>query len=1158
MFGFKSFAAKTSLEFCNGLSVIVGSNGSGKSNIADAIWWVLGQQNPRLLRVGRAEELIFSGSSTRPPLSVAEVSLVLEDGGEEIELTRRVSRDGENEYFINGSKCRLKDVVSLVSEGNVHPDGFVVIGQGRADEFVVMSPEGRKELLEQVAGVTRYRLRREEALRQLADAEKNLERIADLKAELEARRAELAEAAEKAREYRELHTRLRSLEIAATLDDLCTLRERIAGIEAEARSGRERMEALGKQLADLERALEARGAEKEKLEAELADVLAGLASKRDELNRLSVEVPLAERRISDLENQGRRLESEAAADLKTASELETEAERDAEKAEALLSEARLKEERARNVEENEIPRLRRLRDEKAVGLEARRDELFELLSANANLRNKLTRWRDEIERLTRQASRLQEEVEEAEKKKKQLVEKESQLLSAHKEAASKLDSLLTNLSDMETSVKELKEQRRGLETRKAPLVSELARIKSRRAVLEELAQSFEEFAPGTRAVLKASAEGRLKGIKGAIAEMIRVEPGFEVAVDVALGGALQYIITEDVSAAEAAIQFLKNTNAGRVTFLPRDIVRAFRFSERELALMERFDGVRPLYAVIEIAPEFDNCLRNVAGRVAVAPDVETALALGRRCGFSFKIATITGELFLPGGSLTGGRTKQVGLMQRKAEIRRLDEGASRLKGELEALESQAAELDAGLGELTSRISACRDEITRLQIELNTKESELRQLRLSIAELEKVVEDKRADIKRCTSEVSRLQPELDKLGTALGLGETQEKQLKEAIKTEETEYEAARREVEHYSSICTSLKAEAVSLAREAQSLSERRERLMEEARRLASVAYAKRAEARRVEAERRELIQTLKRHEEDLAKARGETNRLAEREESLRKSIKELEAKLEETNHSYKSLRIVHGKTAASLQAIELELVQRKTEAKSLEEKLGEVPPGTQRIARQLVAEEILSLQKQMEELGQVNPLAEREFRELCDRISTLEAQIEDVNAAKADLYKLVEKIDAEMDRRYVLTAESVRTEFRRIFSQLFEGGEGELVLTDRGVELSVRPPGRKVKGLASLSGGEKAMTGIAALFAMAQVNPSPFHVLDEVDAALDDVNLARFLRYLMNASKRTQFIVITHQRQLMQAANALYGVTVDEPGVSTVVSVKLREVSVV
>lgn len=1154
IWGFKSFAARTNIEFCSGLSVIVGSNGSGKSNIADAIWWGLGQQNPRLLRASKAEQLIFSGSTTRSPLSVAEVAIVLQDEGCEVGFLRRVSRDGENEYYVNGKRCRLKDFMYAVSNCRIHPDSLVVISQGRTDEFLSMSPQERRQLLEQMAGLAKYRMRRDEALRQLADAEAKLVRVLDLRAELEARRAQLAQAAEVARRYREMKSRLAMLEAGATLDELCVAREEMEKAKETAVRVREKMAGLEAELGQQEAALQAAESRKQETQARLEQLNGELTASEQRLASIRTEAVLAEQRLLATAGEIQRLEREVSSEEEAAARLYEEVASGESKVSLLLRNADGKRVEADVLENQEIPRLLDLQRQKAEELEQKRNELFELLNRRASVRNSVITAERELERNAKQVARMCQELEGLAQRKRVL---QTRLDALEKQLAEMSGIADTCQKEYDRASQEaaLLEKRVGeLERQRAVLVSEVARLKSRLSVLQGLVHSLEDFSPGTRAVLRAVADGTLTGIHGALAQLVQVEEGFETAVDVALGAALQFVVTEDVSAAEAAIELLKKTNAGRCTFLPKDTVKGFSFTNRELAAIARYPGVRPLIDVIQVPKEFLVCLQHVAGRVAVAPGLDTALALGRETGFSFKIVTVQGELFNPGGSLSGGRARDYGMTQRRAEIRNIQRELEHKQSELALIESTLADLrQRGRAALEAK-GRLAEEIAGARLRLASLQAELHETRRAIQDTDQRSMDLAAEVERLRSEDEKLRESLNALREDLKSTEAAENELRSAIADLEKQHSSAQHLVQEAAAKLAAARAEVASIQHQAEILSERFASLAQQAAALQESSAKKREKVNALSLERAKLEALLQRLRGEQSAVEAQKQDLAAEAQTLAVSLRDLEEEIGRINRACKALRAAQARLASALGEAEVVLKQREMEVELLEEKLSGLPSGAERVPRQLVADEMARLQQGIAEMGEVNLLAEREFEELCRRIDDLDRQIDDINCSKADLYRVLGRVDAEMDKRYLETFETIRQEFRKTFVELFEGGQADLISTAEGVELSVVPPGRKIREMASLSGGEKAMTGIAALFAMARVNPSPFYVLDEVDAALDDVNLAKFLRYLSNASRHTQFIVITHQKPLMEAADALYGVTAEEPGVSRLVSVRLKE----
>ncbi|MFZ5814494.1 MAG: chromosome segregation protein SMC [Bacillota bacterium] len=1179
IFGFKSFAEKTELEFTPGITAVVGPNGSGKSNVSDAIRWVLGEQSARALRGGQMADVIFAGSDGKRAMGFAQVSLVLDNsdgklgvGFTEVMVTRRVDRSGEGEYFINQVPCRLKDVQDLFLDTGVGKENYSIIGQGKIDEILSSKPEDRRALFEEAAGIARYKTRKREAQRRLEETEQNLLRITDIITELSNNMDSLAEQARKAEVYTGLDAELTRLDQGLLAHQMAAVSARLSRqlelnreLVERARETEARMQA-GEEAAEVARQLV------EALDQELAVLSTRLAEATGRLERAEGKLALGlqEERSALQEQQRINRESEAvSAKIGAATaELAALAER---VAEVEASGARLAAELA-GLEESRREVEAQSQAAQAV-VEERRGRIVAILQAEAEKRNGAQAADRAAEEALRRLSRLAAEREQAEADAAQNRE-----LAAAK-GAERLQ-LEEERVALEGELGRLRAERQGAEQRLQELQQQGGAVReqiqaasSRLGAIEEMINAFEGYQKGTRTVL----QGREKGapwaadVLGAVAELIRTEPRYEKAVEIALGGAIQNLVTATDAGAKAAIEELKRTGGGRATFLPLNTIRAGGFRPEE---EREFKGAPGIIGValdlVRFEERFRPAIASLLGRTLIAEDMDAALAFGRKSGQRYRIVTLDGELLAPGGALTGGSTggQGAGLLSREREREELTARIAELKQELialrqayEAEQGRRNELLARIEEREAALKAVETKITQAEAEAARLAGEARrweQLLATHADQARAIE---AEVAEQRQAAERLRAELEALGA-------ERQGLEEEVARLTAEGQARSSALTERQQAVTQLQVKLAELHEQLRGLSGQRSRLEAE-------RTALEADQAQKEQELAALGERIQQIGADLVLARQESEEAgrAKREleaETGRIQARKLEA-LEQSNNrerEMRSLRRSQTETQNRLQAGEVEEARLRLEQENLTQRLQEqygltpadvadraLPEGEIEFARVRIAE----LREQIRELGPVNLAAIEDYRNAQERLTFLTGQQADLEEAKGSLYRAIEELDRRIKSHFLDSFQVIRREFQRVFQELFEGGKADLHLVDEndlletGIEIIAQPPGKKPQPLSLLSGGERAMTAIALLFALLRTKPTPFVVLDEVEAALDEANVERFGKYLRNyAAGGSQFICITHQRGTMEVADTLYGVTMEGTGVSKVVSVRL------
>ena len=1171
--GFKSFPDKTKITIGEGITGVVGPNGSGKSNISDSIRWVLGETSSKQLRgSGKMEDVIFGGTQSRGAMGFASVALTIDNSdhgldmdADEVTIGRRYYRSGESEYSINGQNVRLKDVYELLLDTGIGRDGYAIVGQGRIAEIVGAKSAERREIFEEASGIAKYRYRKNEAERRLEAAEGNLERLRDILGELEKRVGPLKRDSEKAQQFLELSERRKSLEVTLWVDAIRRANDTVRDQQRKFEAAQADYERLSRQLDEFDEKSAALREEAHQLvlqveqaNADIRAVTEANAGSESEIAVLKNESEHSRFRIDEatgeLERagQGRQsIETEAAGHKAAIEKLHGE---------VAALDARVAELRAE---------LRAL-EEKAAASGQRRDVID---AAIARLQDTATAAKVRAASAQSAKEAAAQRLDEA---KQQAVELENSAAAAEEEkrrAERRLkdaEEAVTRNDNIKAGLKLKLESRRRQQAEAADALQKADKERSNTSqrihILEDLERNMDGYQQSVKAVMRAAAGRRLRGIIGPVAGILTVEKGYETAIETALGFALQNIVVEDQGCARAAIGFLKDERAGRATFLPLDTVQGSRFTGH-------LTGTAEVAAdLVKCDPRYQHIIDNLLGRIIVVEDLSEASTVAKNLGYRNRIVTLDGQVINAGGSFTGGSTaRSVGVFSRKQE---LDE----LRTRLVKLEKKRADAE-------KELEARKAEVDNLTAQLSGAE---------------------AEGMNASSERLRASLELDRLTAAVAQHEENTRSLAAEIEAQQaavTQNETACAEAEaaqgKAEAELNTYNAELAELGESTGSLTAERERITNELsenqmQRLANEkdiglheAALEGLQSRTGEAEARarELNAAI-----EAAKAKIEANALKIAEiERTRGENKEKIAAAEETIRTANAARMEKEAAVARLgqenRALTDErermsgemarLAERRTAAENelndTNTKLWEEYQLTAGEAKELCVEfeSLTELRRSVAEvrgkirgLGNVNVGAIEEYKEVKERYDFLKAQVTDVEKAKSELTRMIAELCSEMEELFTTSFKQINTHFQQIFKELFGGGHARLYLSDEsnvlesGIEIEVSPPGKVIKNLSALSGGEQALVAISIYFAILNVNPAPFCFLDEIEAALDDVNVARYAQYLRRMTDHTQFIVITHRRGTMEAADVLYGVTMQEDGVSKILRLDLDKVS--
>ncbi len=1174
--GFKSFVDKTTVEVDRGLTAIVGPNGSGKSNISDAVRWVLGEQSAKTLRGSKMEDVIFAGTEKRKPLSFAEVSLILDNTSgtlsseySEVMVTRRMFRSGESEYYINKSSCRMKDVHELFMDTGLGRDGYSIVGQGKIDEILSAKSDDRRQVFEEASGISKYRFRKTEAERKLEKTEENLSRVRDILSEITERLEPLRVQSEKAKMYLSYRDALRKTEVSTLLAVIDA--KRIASFENEKllTSAKDEFANAKNEFDSLdEKNKEAYDAVRQK-DSEIEELHGRKSELETKKVSVSGELMLAQNDISNLESNLKLLKLDFEGfDKKREAEILQEAE-----IQKRISD--LEEKKA--TAEKYLEERNKQTDEISVILSNKNRELEEIRVLLSDIEKKESEAKSKSESVQLILSNIENrklsietDIEEATSTKEKLA---GELLfmkereNALKEEADKYKKELFDIGQevIKTSkrVDELKEEYNKLSAK-------AGEKNSKANMLIEMENSLEGYARGVRELIKAKKNKEYHGeFSGTLSSLINVEKKYVSAIESALGNTMQNIVVNEENDAKKAIEYLKENSLGRVTFLVLSAQEKRRLDIEKEVLGN--DGVLCIASdVVEREAFLDNAIEALLGRTVICEDLKSAISLAKKYKYRFKIVTLSGEILQPGGSITGGsQNKSQALLGRKEEIAELKKDATEFLKKADKTEEE-------IYSLSKKLSLRRGEEERKREELSNKESELVHISADISLKEHLLEDAEGREKRFANEKEDLYRQItdaDTLTETLKKDELSARDEKEKTKiqekTKQEEILSVIRQRDEMSSVILSARTD-INTLENSITLEETRKRDCElRIKDLKRENEVKKAQYESIKerinsinallSTRSDATEEIDREidsvKEQITKAQEERKDLEEALEEVRKENKTINDKLlllqeECTRLESKKNRIDYDiENATNRLWDEYELTYNT----ALEYKTD--------ITLSKAQKEIADLKRSIKELGNVNVDAIEEYKEVKERYEFLSGQTKDLEEAKASLLKLISDMTKVMEQQFKERFAIINSEFKTAFIDLFGGGSASVYLADEnnvlesGIEIEIQPPGKKLQNITLLSGGERALTAIALLFAFLKVMPAPFLILDEIESALDDENVYRFADYMKKYNSQTQFIVITHRRGTMEAAEMLYGVTMQEKGVSKLLSMKLSEV---
>ena len=1180
-FGFKSFADRTALDFGAGITAVVGPNGSGKSNISDAVRWVLGEQSAKYLRGSKMEDIIFSGTSKRRPLGVAEVTLVFDNRDhslpldfDEVSITRRLYRSGDSDYQINKKNCRLKDILDLLADTGMGKGAMFLIGQNKIDEILNSRPEDRRSIFEEAAGIARFRMRKKEAARRLDDTANNLTRINDIKSEVESRVEPLRAEAERTTRYNELNGKLRICKLTQFVQKVENIENARAKLQQEQETVNRIFLEKSTEVSRQEALLTGLQQELDALNDQVSHMQAGITEKEKALEAVKGEDAVLDERIGqslrqqeNLEKRNRKLQEQI--DQWTA-QLDALA-REFDVLEAKKNEAA---ELVSRLEKQQAERLQSQKENEAK-IQELTDSNFEDMRKMVELRNEIRMLETAQEQRMNRRNRLKAEVEAAEQRVSDLAEEQRTVTTRKGELEQDVARYMKEGSEQAGKLAERRNVLQSVERKYNECQNRIASAESRLRLLQDMQQSLEGFGSGVKAVVQSRESWRDEVI-GPAAALLSADPEYVTAIETALGAGAQNLVIGSAEAAKQAIRYLKERRAGRATFLPLDTIQEPVLKPEEKALA-KLPGVRGFAAdLLQCEAQVRPAVRFLIGRVLVAETMDFALAAAKKSGFRVRVVTLDGDVVNTGGSLTGGsrQKKESGYLSRERDVKEQEKALRKFNTELlaiqeekEVLEDELAGRDRQLEELRQavqnkniRLTEVKAQAQRIADELKRENEALElaidtrtQLANEYLSVRQLLADKRKPLQEMEAANTEAKSMLDSLQKQIAAD-------KSALETVVLRLQDARVQAET-AAAQRQLKNERMQqLDNDLSRLQNDFDTNAEEREKLAGIVESSKTKKQELAEQTKVLMQELQdilTGQHDYTEQRLELTQkqgaAGEKLRTLRSEQGKAEAKVHQNEVDSARLESDYQNALEQLTSeYKVNLAEAKEEAKAE----GVLEDKSETALRRMQA----ALQRQIEELGPVNPGAIEEYKAVSERYEFLQKQYTDLCEARDKLQSVISEINSGMTRKFKEAFGRINTFFQSTYVQLFGGGTAVLKLTDpedvleSGIDIEAQPLGKKLQSLFLLSGGERALTVIALLFALLSYRPTPFCILDEIDAPLDDANIERFSKFLAGYALHTQFIVITHRKGTMEAAHVLYGVTMEESGVSKILSVKMSD----
>ncbi len=1180
--GFKSFADKISLDFHSGITAVVGPNGSGKSNIGDAVRWVLGEQSAKTLRGSKMEDVIFAGTEHRKPVGFAEVSLTIDNDDNylpvsysEVTITRRVYRSGESEYYINKTSCRLKDIHELFLDTGIGRDGYSIIGQGRVDEILSSKSEDRRLIFEEASGIMKYKVRKQDAERKLNLTEQNLVRINDIINELESQLEPLREQSEAAKKYLTLRESLKELEVNVYLNNIDKLKEKIKEYEIQFKDIRDNIEAEERRL----RSITTQNQQKTELLKNLDEHITEARGKfyliEANLEKNSSEVKLKNEKINSLNTNIVRIKEENSEISSKLELLNTEEKNRQKKIEYLngqYSDFSKKLEKY----QAELDGILSTLDESERQIEMLKSGIMDKLDIQSDKRTQINNIKNHIENLRKRQNSIGTEVyslklekDKDNMKKEDLIESIRNTSILIKHSSEKINELNNEKTELKGTLSDLEKQHGNIRT-------DIQVKTSRHKMLKDMENSMEGYSRSVKEVMTACRQSPElgKGIHGTIAQLVEVDKKYETAIEMTLGSALQNIVTSSEDDAKKAIEFLKRNRVGRATFLPITSVKGKRLDDNTLRRLESCQGFCGVASdLVTSDSAYNGIVLNLLGRVVVTENLDSGISIARKFGYTFRIVTLEGDILSTSGSMSGGSNdhRSSGILSRSREISELENIIEGLKkdeikygAKINDVRQMLLEIDTEFNEYSNKLRdneliKTRDENHLQMIEDNLRKTDAK-IGMLINDKEKMAKQEQETL----LEQQKYEVELEAIETDISETKAVIAEHQEKFKANQTVRDDLHQEI-------TDFKISVNSITESIQSVTENLDRIKGEREALTRSHTRKQEEINKANNEIELLKQEINGLDNSTRSLQNEKtgktleiDRLVEEKKVLEEESTDFIEKLNTTN---KTIHLLH----EEYNRIDIKKAKAEAEMKSIQDRMWDEYELTYSNAVELKKEieniseaqrNISEYRAQIKARGPVNVSSIDEYIKTKERFEFMSVQKNDMEQAKDKLHKIIHEMVQVMKKQFVEQFKLINENFGIVYKELFGGGKAELIISDEdnvlesGIEIEVQPPGKKLQNMMLLSGGERAFTAIALLFAILRLKPTPFCLLDEIEAALDDANVYRFGEYLKKYSHNTQFIMVTHRKGTMESADTMYGVTMQEHGVSKVVSMKMGELA--
>lgn len=1170
--GFKSFANKIVFQFHNGITGIVGPNGSGKSNVADAVRWVLGEQRIKQLRGASMQDVIFSGTETRKPLSYAYVAITLDNSDhqlaidyDEVTVARRIYRSGESEYLINGTPCRLKDVNELFYDTGIGKEGYSIIGQGQIDKILSGKPEERRELFDEAAGIVKFKRRKAAAQTKLENEKHNLVRVNDILSELEKQVGPLEKQSEVAKVYLRKKEELKSLDINVFLLENKRLREQLASAEekynlasTELVETGEKYEGIKEEYERIQQEIESLDTAIEAAREQLTDTGLMRGKLEGEINVLKEQINSAHGSENHLNNRKAALEEEIAGKEQEKQDILTD-KKDTDTQVQEIAEAAAKAKADLEAIQNKITELNN-------NIEAGKNTIIGELNQRATIKSKMGRFDTMMEQINIRKAELNSRLLRAKSDEAAREETVKKLEETFETVTEELRQMTEQEAASELELGNIRENLTGLDAKLRETQTRFHQEQSKLEALTNITERYDGYGGSVKKVMEQ--KEKEKGIIGVVADIIQVEAKYETAIETALGGNIQNIVTDNEETAKHMIGFLKQNRLGRATFLPlTSITKPQEFKNPE-ALKEK--GVIGMAdELVGTEEEYRNVAKAMLGRIVVVDNVDNAVKIARKFDYGIRMVTLEGELLVPGGAISGGAFKNnSNLLGRRREMDELEKKVKKLSEDIKTYNQKIEDTKSKRNKLRMDLEALKTEMQRKSIEQNTARLNISQARERMEEEAESAQSLKLEEQEIETRIFEIRSGKESITQELAASEELEKTTQEQILGFQKELESCRLE-----------ESEASAHAGEWEVKVEKMRQALDY--KQANVDRIG-GELERAQAELNEILEALTENAQEVERKKNNILEIEktiaashENQDASRKKLDEDLAKKEELSAKQKDFFRSREEMSERMNALDKEVYRLGEQKKKLEDgiegqinymwdeyeiTLSDAAGLRNEEMNDLPAmkREISGLKDEIRKLGNVNVNAIEDYKNLMERYTFMKTQHDDLVEAEKTLEGIIEELDTAMRKQFTEKFAEISREFDKVFKELFGGGKGTLELMEdedileAGIRIIAQPPGKKLQNMMQLSGGEKALSAISLLFAIQNLKPSPFCLLDEIEAALDDSNVGRFAKYLHKLTKNTQFIVITHRRGTMEQVDRLYGITMQEKGVSTLVSVNL------